>query len=160
MEARRAESDEERENFWSLRRAISPALFKLGRVKINEDVCVPRTRLVELLAKTKEIAGRHSLRIVNFGHAGDGNVHVNIVLDREDEALRKKAEAAITEVFKAVIEMGGTLSAEHGIGLAKARFLGVELGTEGGQLNSGRRGQVADRVGAANCGLLLIANGE
>jgi len=128
MEARRAESDEEREHFWSLRRAISPALFKLGRVKINEDICVPRTRLVELLAKTKEIAGRHSLKIVNFGHVGDGNVHVNIILEREDEALRKKAEAAITEVFKAVIEMGGTLSAEHGIGLAKARFLGVELG--------------------------------
>jgi len=128
MEARRAESDEEREHFWSLRRAISPALFKLGRVKINEDICVPRTRLVELLAKTKEIAGRHSLKIVNFGHVGDGNVHVNIILEREDAALRKKAEAAITEVFKAVIEMGGTLSAEHGIGLAKARFLGVELG--------------------------------
>ncbi len=128
-EARRAASDEEREHFWSLRRAISPALYKLGRVKINEDICVPRTRLAEILEKTREIAERHSLRIVNFGHAGDGSLHVNIILEREDEALRKKAEAAVTEIFEAVISMGGTLSAEHGIGLAKAKFLGMELGS-------------------------------
>ncbi len=129
-EARRAESEEERELFWSLRRAISPALYKLGRVKINEDVCVPRTRLAEILAKTREIGERHSLRIVNFGHAGDGSMHVNVILEREDEALGKKAEAAVSEILEAAISMGGTLSAEHGIGLSKARFLGMELGAK------------------------------
>lgn len=127
-DARRAGSEEEREHFWSLRRAISPALYTLGQVKINEDICVPRTRLAEILQKTAEIGKRHSLRIVNFGHAGDGSLHVNIILEREDEALRKKAEAAVTEIFEAVISMGGTLSSEHGIGMAKARFIGAEIG--------------------------------
>ena len=128
VEARRAASEEEREHFWSLRRAISPALYTLGRVKINEDICVPRTRLAEILKKIHEISERHSLRIVNFGHAGDGSMHVNVILEREDEALRKRAEAAVTEIFEAVIAMGGTLSSEHGIGMAKSAFLDTELG--------------------------------
>ena len=127
-EARKALSEEEREHFWSLRRVISPALYKLGRVKINEDICVPRTRLAEILAKTREIGERHSLKIVNFGHAGDGSLHVNVILEREDETLRKKADEAVSEIFAAVLSMGGTLSAEHGIGMTKAKFLGAELG--------------------------------
>ena len=126
-EARRAASEDEREHFWSLRRVISPALYTLGQVKINEDISVPRTRLAEMLAATKAIAERHSLMIVSFGHAGDGCMHTNIILEREDEALRKKAEAAVTEIFDAAISMGGTLSAEHGIGMAKAKYLGAEL---------------------------------
>ncbi len=126
--ARRAVSEEEREQFWSLRRAISPALYKLGRVKINEDICVPRTRLAEILAKTREIGERYSLMIVNFGHAGDGSMHVNVMLEREDEALRKKADQAVGEIFEAAISMGGTLSSEHGIGLTKAKFLALEVG--------------------------------
>jgi glycolate oxidase subunit GlcD len=125
--ARRAASEEEREKFWSLRRAISPALYKLGRVKINEDICVPRSRLAEMLAKIREIGDRHSLEIVNFGHAGDGSIHVNVILEHEDEALLTKAERAAAEIFEAAVSMGGTLSAEHGIGLTKARFLGVEV---------------------------------
>ena len=127
-EARRAASEDEREHFWSLRRVISPALYTLGQVKINEDISVPRTRLAEMLAATKAIAERHSLMIVSFGHAGDGCMHTNIILEREDEALRKKAEAAVMEIFMAAISMGGTLSAEHGIGMAKAKYLGAELG--------------------------------
>jgi len=127
-DARRAASEEEREHFWSLRRAISPALYTLGRVKINEDICVPRSRLVEMLAKIRAIAARHSLRIVNFGHAGDGSLHVNVILEREDETLRKKADAAVAEIFEAAISLGGTLSAEHGIGMTKAKFLDTEIG--------------------------------
>jgi glycolate oxidase len=126
--ARKAASEQERDHFWSLRRAISPALYNLGRVKLNEDICVPRTRLVEMLAKVKEISERHSLMIVNFGHAGDGSMHVNVMLERDEEALREKADAAVTEIFEAAISMGGTLSSEHGIGLAKAKFLDAELG--------------------------------
>lgn len=128
IEARRAETNEEREHFWTLRRAVSPALYKLGKVKINEDVCVPRTRLAELLKLTEEVSERYSLDIANFGHAGDGSMHVNVILENEDENLRQKADQAVTEIFKAAIAMGGTLSAEHGIGLTKAKFLGAELG--------------------------------
>ena len=126
--ARRATSKEEREEVWSLRRAISPALYNLGRVKLNEDICLPRTRLAEMLQKTREIAVRHSVAIVNFGHIGDGSVHVNVMLEREDEALLEKAEQAVAEVFAAAISLGGTLSAEHGIGLTKAQYFGVEVG--------------------------------
>ncbi len=125
---RRAASEEEREHFWSLRRAISPALYKIGKVKLNEDICVPRSRLAEILDRIKEIAGRHSLRIVNFGHVGDGSLHVNVMLERDDEELRERAEHAVAEIFGAVVSLGGTLSAEHGIGLTKAKFLGLEAG--------------------------------
>jgi FAD/FMN-containing dehydrogenase len=124
---RKAESEQEREQFWELRRAISPALYKLGRVKLNEDICVPRTRLAEMLEKTREISRRHSLRIVNFGHIGDGSVHVNVMLERDDEELNRKAEQAVAEIFAAAIALGGTLSSEHGIGLTKAKFLNIEL---------------------------------
>ncbi len=125
--ARKAESEQEREHFWTLRRSISPALYQLGRVKLNEDICVPRTRLAEMLEKTQEISRRYSLQIVNFGHIGDGSVHVNVMLERDDEELNRKAEQAVAEIFAAAVSMGGTLSSEHGIGLAKARFIGIEL---------------------------------
>ncbi len=125
---KQAASEEEREHFWSARRAISPALYQLGLAKINEDICVPRTRLAEILERIGEIGRRHALRIVNFGHIGDGSLHVNVILEREDEELQKKAEEAVAEIFAAVISMGGTLSSEHGIGLTKARFLGMETG--------------------------------
>ncbi|UCD57644.1 MAG: glycolate oxidase subunit GlcD, partial [Candidatus Hydrogenedentota bacterium] len=125
--ARRAATEEEREEFWSLRRAISPALYKLGRVKLNEDICVPRTRLAEMLERTGEISERHSLQIVNFGHIGDGSIHVNVMLEHDDEELYRKAEKAVAEVFAAAVSMGGTLSSEHGIGLTKAGFLNIEV---------------------------------
>jgi len=124
----RATSEAEREHFWSLRRAISPALYNLGRIKLNEDICVPRSRLAEMLARINEIGERYSLRIVNFGHIGDGSIHTNVMLEHDDEALRKKGEQAVGEIFAAAVSMGGTLSAEHGIGLTKAQYLGKEVG--------------------------------
>ncbi|MBI5117427.1 FAD-binding protein [Candidatus Poribacteria bacterium] len=124
---KKAANDQEREHYWQLRRAISPALYTLGRVKLNEDICVPRTRLAEMLDKTQEIGRRCLLRIVNFGHIGDGSIHVNVMLERDDEELSRKAEQAVAEIFAAAVSMGGTLSSEHGIGLTKARFLGIEL---------------------------------
>ncbi len=126
--ARQAASNEEREQFWSLRRAISPALYQFGRIKLNEDICVPRTRLAEMVEKIDEIARRHSLLIVNFGHVGDGSLQVNVMLEQEDDELKKKAEQAVSEIFEAAVALGGTLSAEHGIGLTKAKYLGIEIG--------------------------------
>lgn len=126
--ARKASSESERKIFWSLRKAISPALYQFGRIKLNEDICVPRSRLAEMLAKIKEISCRYSLLIVNFGHVGDGSLHVNVMLERDDEQLRKKADKAVSEIFAAAIAFGGTLSAEHGIGLTKAKYFGLEVG--------------------------------
>jgi glycolate oxidase len=126
--ARKAASESEREKFWSLRKAISPALYQFGRIKLNEDICVPRSRLAEMVDKIEEIADRHSLLIVNFGHIGDGSLHVNVMLEHDDENLRRKADKAVSEIFSAAIAFGGTLSAEHGIGLTKAQYLGLEVG--------------------------------
>jgi glycolate oxidase len=91
---------------------------------------VPRSRLAEILTRTQEIAKRYSLMIVNFGHAGDGSLHVNVILEHETEELRHKAEQAVSDIFAVVIEMGGSLSSEHGIGLTKAKFIHTELGTK------------------------------
>lgn len=106
---------------WSARKALSPALRTLSPNKINEDVVVPVSRVPEMVAATRAIAARHALPIVCFGHAGNGNLHVNL-LPRDDAEL-ERAEAALGEVFDAVIGLDGTLSGEHGIGLAKRAFM-------------------------------------
>lgn len=116
-----------REMLWKARRAVSPALYAVRPKKINEDIVVPRSRLADILVKIDEIASRHGLLIVNFGHAGDGNIHTNIMID---EAETEKAEAAVREIFKTVLEMEGSISGEHGIGLTKASYLPMEIGMD------------------------------
>jgi len=106
---------------WAARKALSPALRTLSPGKINEDVVVPVSRVPELVAATRAIAARHALPIVCFGHAGNGNLHVNLL--PRDEAEHARADAALDALFDAVIRLGGTLSGEHGIGLAKRAFL-------------------------------------
>ncbi|HEX5124225.1 MAG TPA: FAD-linked oxidase C-terminal domain-containing protein, partial [Rhodanobacteraceae bacterium] len=106
---------------WSARRALSPALRTLSPKKINEDVVVPVSRIPALVAAMRELSQRYALPIVCFGHAGNGNVHVNL-LPRDDAELAR-ADACLREVFAAVIRLDGTLSGEHGIGLAKRDFM-------------------------------------
>jgi len=110
----------EEEFLWKARRSVSPSLKNIRANKINEDIVVPRNRLDRMVEKTEWISKKYDLPIVNFGHAGDGNIHVNVLYE-DDE--RKKAEAAVYEIFEAVVELGGTLSGEHGIGVAKQKFL-------------------------------------
>jgi len=126
-----AASDTECEELWKARRAISPALGRIKPHKINEDITVPRTGITRLMRGVREVARRHDLIIVCFGHAGDGNIHTNIMLDRNnaDELLR--AERAVEEIFRIVLDLGGTLSGEHGVGIAKSPYLLWEVG-EGG----------------------------
>ncbi len=121
----RAESELEREELWNARRAISPALYAIKPKKVNEDIVVPRSRIPDVLRAIDGIAARHGLLIVNFGHAGDGNIHTNIMIE-EHEA--EKAEKAVQEIFEAVLRLEGSISGEHGIGLSKAAFLPMELG--------------------------------
>jgi len=116
-----AEGEAEVAALWAARKALSPALRTLSPNKINEDVVVPVSRVPELVAATRAIAAKHALPIVCFGHAGNGNLHVNLL--PRDEAEQARATHALDELFDVVIRLDGTLSGEHGIGLAKREFL-------------------------------------
>ncbi|MDQ1591443.1 MAG: glycolate oxidase [Pyrinomonadaceae bacterium] len=124
----RSETREEEERLWDVRRAISPALKKFGTMKFNEDVVVPRSRVPELVARVEEIGKLHDTFVVNFGHAGDGNIHVNFMCDRDDAEAMRRARAAVRDTFAYSVELGGTISGEHGIGYVKAPYLDMALG--------------------------------
>ncbi|HEX8071558.1 MAG TPA: FAD-linked oxidase C-terminal domain-containing protein, partial [Pyrinomonadaceae bacterium] len=124
----RSETREEEERLWDVRRAISPALKKFGTMKFNEDVVVPRSRVPELVARVEEIGKLHDTFVVNFGHAGDGNIHVNFMCDRADADAMRRARAAVRETFAAAVDLGGTISGEHGIGYVKAPYIEMALG--------------------------------
>ncbi|MCC6452652.1 MAG: FAD-binding protein, partial [Acidobacteria bacterium] len=106
----RARSKEEEDKLWDVRRAISPSLMKYGTLKINEDVVVPRSRVPELVAGVEEIGKRNDTFVANFGHAGDGNIHVNFVVDRDDADAVARARKCVSETFKLSVELGGTIS--------------------------------------------------
>ena len=131
IEVDRAADAEGRERLWALRRSISPALRRVNPVKINEDIVVPRSRLPEMMEFLADLARRRALRIVTFGHAGDGNVHVNLMISGKDEEERRRADEAVGEVFRRVIDLGGTISGEHGVGISKAPYLQMEVGPLG-----------------------------
>lgn len=114
-------------DLWKARRSISAALLRVKPDKINEDVVVPRSRMVELITGIEEIADRHGLLIACFGHAGDGNVHVNIMHDKRNAKEAAEAHGAVTEVFELTLRLGGTISGEHGVGITKAPYLAMEL---------------------------------
>jgi len=124
---RTAREEKERDALWKARRSISPAIMKIRPLKINEDVAVPRMKIPELIEGVGDLSRKHDLIIVNFGHAGDGNVHVNLLLDPQDEEEVSRAHKAVEDLFRLVVSLGGTLSGEHGIGIAKAPYLGIEL---------------------------------
>jgi glycolate oxidase len=119
-----ARDKEEANDLWFARRNASPSLTVYGNKKLNEDITVPRSKLPDLLAKIDAIAKKYDLNIPCFGHTGDGNVHTNVMVkDGTDPEQLKKGHDAIEEVFKAAVELGGTLSGEHGIGISKAPFM-------------------------------------
>ena len=130
LAVKQAKDEDETEKLWTARRKLSPASFKLRPHKVSEDVVVPRTRIPELVATTEELARSENIPIFTFGHAGDGNIHVNIMLDRDNPDEVKGAETAKRALFQKVIELGGTLSGEHGIGVTKSDYLAMELSEE------------------------------
>ncbi len=107
------------EALWKLRREFSFALRDTGLTKLNEDIVVPRGRLEELFRFTAALQDRHQLQLACFGHAGDGNIHVNVMLDAGDPEQTRRSEACLDELFQGIIGMGGAITGEHGIGLAK-----------------------------------------
>ncbi len=118
-----AQTAAEANKLWEARRALSPAVSKLGRVKINEDIVFPRSYLPEALPKLREIGRKYNLKMVNFGHIGDGNVHANFMISGLDEDELKRVEKAVEEVFDLAIGYGGSITGEHGVGITKAPFM-------------------------------------
>ena len=123
---RAPEDPAEAEALWELRRTCSQAMFALGDAKLNEDVVVPIRSYVALLRFTREVRDRFGLATPTFGHAADGNFHVHIMYDRFNPEHCRKAEQAIREVMEKVVELGGAITGEHGIGLAKSPFLSLQ----------------------------------
>ncbi|HLE87681.1 MAG TPA: FAD-linked oxidase C-terminal domain-containing protein [Candidatus Brocadiaceae bacterium] len=122
-----AKTPNERDTLWEVRRVISPALYNIAPFKINEDICVPRSRILEALRRIAEIHKRYpALNVANFGHIGDGNIHVNI-MHEEGEQQKMMAEKMIEEILRTTVELGGTISGEHGIGNVKSAFLSLEI---------------------------------
>ena len=124
---KQAEKRADAEILWQARRALSPAAFTLRPDKISEDVVVPRSKIPALVAFTEELGKKHNLPVFTFGHAGDGNIHVNIMLDKKNKDELDQAKAARIALFSEVISLSGTLSGEHGVGNTKAEFLSQEL---------------------------------
>ncbi len=119
-----ASSEEECERLWALRREFSNSLRATGLTKLNQDIVVPRSRLVELIAFAENLSKQSGFPIACFGHAGDGNIHVNIMADRynRDAAVCEKVEGVLDQLFEQVLAWGGVITGEHGIGLAKKRW--------------------------------------
>lgn len=123
-----AKDSQERRTLWETRRSASRALKEAHRVKINEDIVVPRGEIAAMLARVEQLASETKILVATFGHAGDGNLHVNLLDDGQTSAAR--LEEATAALFRATLDLGGTLSGEHGIGISKARYLEWEQSSE------------------------------
>jgi len=130
MQLREARSETERELLWKLRRSISPSLARRGVTKVNEDVSLPTGSLVDGIQFIHELASELALDCYVFGHCGDGNLHVNIMTDRRKKEEMKRVEVFVSKLFKKVVELDGSLSGEHGIGLTKSPYLRLLMSEE------------------------------
>jgi glycolate oxidase len=130
IELLRARTEAERQELWRVRREISPSLKTIASLKLNHDVVVPRARIPDLFDLVGELKSRFDVRIPCFGHVGDGNIHVNMMVPHDDADAVRRARAAERELFHGVVAMEGSISGEHGIGFSKAAYLGLELAPE------------------------------
>jgi len=108
---------------WATRKALSPALRNIAPNKLNEDVVVPVSRIPDLIDGLEKLSREYGIPIVNFGHAGNGNIHVNLLYDSQDPQQERNALPCVSKVFDLVLKLGGTLSGEHGIGIAKRDYI-------------------------------------
>ncbi|RUM65990.1 MAG: glycolate oxidase subunit GlcD [Sulfurospirillum sp.] len=129
-----AKEKEQREKLWYARRNVSQCVTVYGSKKLNEDISVPRSKLPVALKEIYKIGEKYGFSVPCFGHAGDGNIHVNVMVDGSNEEELHKGHQAIEEIFELVVDMGGTLSGEHGIGLSKAPFMDIAFSKEERQL--------------------------
>jgi glycolate oxidase len=127
-----ARDDADRERLWQTRRLVSRSLREAHAFKISEDIVVPPGSIAEMLRRCDAIGGRQGLLMATFGHAGDGNLHVNVLTDENhrEPSVAKRIDAALADIFHAALDLGGTLSGEHGIGIAKAKYMAWEQSAE------------------------------
>ncbi len=131
IEAKLAKDDKDRDLLWFARRSALPALAQERPTTVLEDATVPRSNIPEMLKAIRRIALKYKLLIGTFGHAGDGNLHPTILTDVQDKEEMARVDKAVEEIFQAALSLGGTLSGEHGIGMAKAKYLTWEFGPGG-----------------------------
>jgi glycolate oxidase len=129
-DVRVAKDESERQEIWRLRREMSFSLRTIASLKFNHDVVVPKGRIPELFALIARLREKYGMRIPCFGHVGDGNIHVNIMVNKDDEAAVKRVPQAERELFEGIIALEGSITGEHGIGFAKARYMPLELSPE------------------------------
>jgi len=120
-----AENAEQRDKLWYARKNASPSITIFGTKKLNEDISVPRSMLPKALKEIYAIGDKYNFKVPCFGHAGDGNIHVNVMVDGSSADELDRGHKAIKEIFQLVVDMGGTLSGEHGIGTSKAPFMNI-----------------------------------
>jgi len=127
VEIRSASTAGEREALWKLRKSTSPAIARIAPLKFNEDICVPISKIPDICRFVEDLGRLRDVKVVSFGHSGDGNLHINFMTswERPEEVARVKA--AVEELFREAVRMGGTLSGEHGIGMMKRPYLGIAL---------------------------------
>jgi len=127
IETRVADTAEKIKNLWETRKALSPSLRKIAPKKINEDVVVPVSSMAALINGLNTLSEQYQIPIVNFGHAGNGNIHVNLLVNPDDPKQMDNAQQCLDQVFDLVLSLNGTLSGEHGVGLEKRDYIYKEL---------------------------------
>ncbi len=125
-----AKNKKEADEIWVARRTISPTLKRIADGKINEDIVVPISKLADMISASQNISKKYKLKIVNFGHAGDGNIHVNIMYNTNDKKQTQNALLAMDEVFNACLSLGGSITGEHGVGITKQDYLEKQVGKD------------------------------
>jgi len=123
-----AQTPAEAQTLWEARKALSPVLYKIAPNKINEDIVVPISKIPDMVEVTQRIQKSSGLKVVSFGHAGDGNIHCNIMYDKSDPDELERAKKAVEVLFRETLRLGGTITGEHGVGMTKKRFLPDEIG--------------------------------
>ncbi len=124
---RRAADAAESDRLWRARRSLNPAMRRIARGKLDEDIVVPLGRLAEMMDRIRRVAERTRLSIPVFGHAGDGNLHVNVMFDPEDPEQTETAHRAVSEIFDHTLSLDGSLSGEHGVGITKRPYVAAEI---------------------------------
>jgi glycolate oxidase len=142
------------EKIWQLRREFSYALRDTGLTKLNEDIVVPRGKLEALFAFTAKLQKKHQLPVACFGHAGDGNIHVNVMVDRKDPNAETRSREALDELFREILKFGGVITGEHGIGIAKERWWKLAVSDESRALHLAIKSAL-DEHGILNPGKFL-----
>jgi len=127
LDTRVASDALESEEIWEVRRKVSPSLRKVNPDKFNEDIVVPRSKVPDMIRALEELSVKYGVPIVNFGHAGDGNIHVNVMVDLAEEGMQEKVGKVMKEIFQAAVALEGAISGEHGIGTSKMDYLGMEV---------------------------------